>query len=563
MPTDKPIRGTGEIDAVRSTADLMDAIEGGEPLALSPYELLQMMGSVFRAESIAHEALRLYGEWAASMFDASDREIPLKDPRFADPTWRENPFYRRLALGYMSFCDAVDRLVEAQPGWRERERARFMGGILVSALSPTNTLLGNPAALKHAYETAGMSLVQGARNMWSDLIYNKGMPSQVKASAFRVGANLAATPGAVVFRNEMVELLQFQPATSEVCAYPTLMIAPPIGKYYFMDLAPQRSFIEYAVSRGIPFFTTSWRNPQAQHAQWDLDHYVQTCLELVDAVCTIAGSDKLNILGLCAGGIISTLMLNYMAANGDARVNAATLGVTLLDFGAEAPIAAFHAKPVLSLAQGLSRTKGILPAESLASVFAWMRPNDLIWNYWVNNYLMGKEPPSHDILAWSVDATNLPSALHAQFLDIFERNVLLKPGAIKVLGEPIDLKRIKVETLVTGALADHLTPWKACYRTTQLLGGPSTFVLSNGGHIASLVNPPGNPKANYYLGPRPESDPEQWLEKAQKHTGSWWEVWAEWTLQRGAGQRGAPSELGNERYPVRAAAPGEYVLEKA
>jgi polyhydroxyalkanoate synthase len=283
----------------------------------------------------------------------------------------------------------------------------------------------------------------------------------------------------------------------------------------------------------------------------------------VDAVCAITGSKKVNLLGLCAGGIISTLMLNHMAATGDERVNAAAFGVMLLDFEVEAPLGAFQSKSMLALARKRSASKGILSASSLASVFAWMRPNDLVWNYWVNNYLTGNDPPSFDILAWSVDGTNLPACLHAQFLDIFQNNPLPKPGALSVLGHPVDLRTIKLDTLVTGALTDHLTPWKACYRTTQLMGGDSTFVLSNAGHIAALVNPPGNPKASYYTGPKPGPDPEQWLERADKHTGTWWEVWADWVTKRSGAKRAAPATLGAKRLPVLAKAPGDYVRDPA
>jgi polyhydroxyalkanoate synthase len=520
-------------------------------------------GFGFDAAALARESMRLYGSWARTMLGQSDVEIPPKDPRFADPSWRDNPLYRRLGQGYLAFCEAADRLAENNPDWRKRERAKFLTGILTSSLAPTNTLLGNPAALKHAYETGGQSLVSGVKNMVQDLRHNKGMPSQVKPSAFRVGENLATTPGAVVFRNDMVELLQYQPMTAEVCATPTLLVVPPIGKYYFMDLAPKRSFVEYAVSRGIPMFVTSWRNPGPEHGAWGLDEYVQTCLDVVEAVCDITGSDKLNLIGMCAGGIISTLMLAVMAARGDRRVNAASFGVMLLDFGSDAPIGAFHAKPVLSLAKRRSASKGILPASNLANVFAWMRPNDLVWNYWSNNYLMGKDPPSFDILAWSVDGTNLPARLHSQFIEIFESNPLARPGGLTVLGVPIDLKKVRIETLATGALTDHLTPWKACYRTTQLLGGPSTFVLSNSGHIASLVNPPGNPKASYWVGPKPGPDADQWLAKATRKTGTWWEVWAEWTLKRSGGLKPASTGPGSPRFAAIVAAPGEYVLEKS
>ena len=512
---------------------------------------------------LATESMRLYGDWARTMLGTSERELPAKDPRFADPAWRDNPLYRRLGQGYLAFCEAADRLAEGNPDWRKRERSKFLTGILTSTLAPTNTLLGNPAALKRLYETGGKSLLDGAKNMVSDLRHNQGMPSQVKAGAFKVGENLATTPGTVVFRNEMVELLQFHPSTAEVREIPTLLVVPPIGKYYFMDLAPKRSFVEYAVSQGIPMFVTSWRNPRAEHGAWGLDEYVQTCLDLLDVVRGIAGSDKLNLLGMCAGGIISTLMLAVMAARGDKRINVAAFGVMLLDFDCEAPIGAFKAKPVLALAKRRSASKGILPASNLANVFAWMRPNDLVWNYWSNNYLMGKEPPAFDILAWSVDNTNMPARLHQQFMEIFEGNPLVQAGALKVLDVPIDLQKIRVETFATGALTDHLTPWKGCYRTTQMLSGPCTFVLSNSGHIASQVNPPGNPKASYWVGPKPGPDADQWLAKSEKKTGSWWEVWAQWSHKRSGKLRPAPKGPGNMRYPALAAAPGKYVLEKA
>ena len=367
----------------------------------------------------------------------------------------------------------------------------------------------------------------------------------------------------MVFRNEMVELLQYQPTTPQVCERPTLMIVPTIGKYYFMDLAPGRSFIEHAVAQGVPMFVTSWRNPGPEHAAWGLDDYVQTCIDLVDVVCEITGSDKVNLLALCAGGIISTLMLCVMAARKDTRINAAAFGVMLLDFETDAPIGALNAKPALSLARRRSKSKGILPAADLNTVFAWMRPNDLVWNYWINNYLMGKAPPAFDILAWSVDGTNLPARLHEQFLDIFENNLIAKPKTLSVLGVPIDPGTVRVDTLITGALTDHLTPWKGCYRTTQLLGGSSTFVLSNAGHVASLVNPPGNPKSNYWIGPKPGPDPDAWLKAAKQHTGTWWQVWVDWNAKRSGGKRGAPTTLGSERYPVLGEAPGTYVMRRS
>ena len=507
--------------------------------------------------------LRLYAEWGRVALGRSHRPMPATDWRFADPAWREHPLYRRLALGYLAFCDAADELAEIPAPGRGRARARLLTRLVTSSLAPSNTLLGNPAALKRAFDTAGSSLVSGLKNLIGDLVHNQGMPSQIDSSAFKVGRDLAVTPGAVVFRNEMVELLQYQPTTPTVCERPTLMIPPPIGKYYFMDLAPKRSFVEHAVSGGVPMFVASWRNPGPEHGHWRIDDYIGSCLELVDAVCDISGTDRLNLIGMCAGGIFSALMLCVMAARDDKRVAAATFGVTLLDFASETPIGAFNAKPLLALAQRRSSSEGVLPAADLARVFAWMRPNDLVWNYWVNNYLMGKAPPSFDILAWSADGTNLPACLHAQFLAIFRDNLVAKPGALTVLGVPIDLATVRVDSLVTGALTDHLTPWKACYRATQLLGGSKTFVLSNAGHIASLVNPPGNPKASYWTSRKTSSDPDAWLKSATQHSGTWWELWAQWSLERSGAQRPASNGPGSARYPALCAAPGEYVLQEA
>jgi polyhydroxyalkanoate synthase len=424
---------------------------GPDPLDTGGREMVKRIGDELRAAgkgavSVVKESALLYRELLRTLLGLSERDVPVKDARFADPAWRENPAYRRLAQSYLAFCESVDRIAGDSQHWRDRERARFLGGVLTSTLAPTNTLLGNPAALKRVAETGGLSLLSGIRNLIGDAISNKRLPSQVDSSTFKVGENLAATPGAVVFSNEMLELIQYQPMTPEVSQRPTLLVAPPIGKYYFMDLAPGRSFIEYAVSRGIPMFATSWRNPGPEYGHWGLDDYVQALLDAVDAVCDISQGDELNILGMCAGGILSTLMLTVMAARGDKRATAAAFGVMMPDVGSEAPIGGFNIKPVLSIAKQTSAAKGILPASSLATVFAWMRPNDLVWNYWSNNYLLGKDPPAFDILAWSVDGTNLPAKLHEQFIEIFEGNALSVAGALRVLDVPVDLKRIRIRS---------------------------------------------------------------------------------------------------------------------
>jgi polyhydroxyalkanoate synthase len=450
-------------------------------------------------------------------------------------------------------------VTSANLDWRAEERARFFMGIAVSAAAPTNTFLGNPAALKRAIETGGGSLVSGLRNFIDDQRHNGGMPSQVRRDAFVIGKDLAASPGAVIYRDEICEVLQFAPSTPEVHIRPLVVIPPQINKYYFMDLAPGRSFIEYIVSRGITCFLISWRNPDGRHADWDFDTYAAAALRAIDVARDTATSDDVNVIGMCAGGILTATVLNHLAHASDERVATATLGVTLLDFSLPATVGLFNTAPLIATARGRSQLRRGLDGRSLGSVFSWLRPNELVWNYWVNNYLLGKQPPVFDILAWNSDPTNLPAALHRQFLDVFQDNTLVNPGAFKVLGTPVDLGKVSVETYVTGAATDHLTPWKGCYRSTQLLGGSSTFVLSYAGHIASLVNPPGNPKAHFFAGPEPEPDPDAWRAKAQKVAGTWWEHWADWAIQRSGDTRRSPASLGSRKFRVIEPAPGAYV----
>ena len=491
----------------------------------------------------------------------SEEASARNDRRFADPAWTSNPVFNRIAQTYLASAAALQRIAEGLGDGARAERVRFAVDVLTSAWAPTNFVVTNPAAIKRAFDTGGMSLVRGAHNYISDLRHNGGMPSMVERDAFEVGRDLAVTPGAVVARDAVAELLQYSPNTETVYERPVLVVPPPIGRFYFLDLAPGRSFVEYAVSRGLQTFMMSWRNPTAEQGDWDLDTYAARVSAALDSVREISGSDDVNVIGFCAGGIITTTLLNHLTAIGDDRMHSMSYAVTLLDFGEPAPISAFSSRPLLGLARHRSRRTGIVTSRQMGAAFSWMRPNDLIFNYWVNNYLMGERPPAFDILAWNADGTNLPGALHCQFLDIFEDNLLAVPGAMTVLGTPLQLQHITVPIFVTGAVADHLTPWRGCYRTTQLLGGDSTFVLSHSGHIASLVNPPGNAKAHYWTGGPPGPDPDAWLAGAQKHQGSWWQPWADWATQRAGDQRPAAQHLGNEGHSVLGPAPGRYVRD--
>jgi polyhydroxyalkanoate synthase len=485
------------------------------------------------------------------------------DGRFADPAWRENPFYRRLGQAYLALEQAVTELVEsAEVDWRTVARAQFAAGILTSALAPTNTLLGNPTAVKHAFDTAGASLIRGARNLLSDARTNRGMPRQVDTRPFRLGENMGATPGAVVFRNEVVEVIQYTPTTPRVRAVPLLVVWSLINRHYILDLAPGRSFVEYAVSQGIPVFVTSWRNPTRDHANWDLDTYAAALLEAMDAVRDISGSEQIGTLGLCAGGQLLAATLAVLAARGDDRVAYTCFGVSQIDMSVPNVAGMVLARPVLGLARFGTMFSGLVDGRDIASFFSWLRPNDLVWSFWVNNYLMGHDPPAFDILAWNADSTRLPGAVQRQLLEIAEHNLLACPNVLRLLETPVDLSKVTSDSYVVGAETDHLVPWCGAYRTTQLLGGTSTFVLSGGGHIQHLLNPPGNPKARYRTGSQPGADPDSWLAGTAEHLGTWWENWAGWVHARSGEHRRAPRSLGNRRHRPLEPAPGRYVRER-
>jgi polyhydroxyalkanoate synthase len=505
-----------------------------------------------------------YASQLASIVTGGSAIRPKKgDRRFTDPTFTDHPLYRRIMQAYLALCSEVDASVaESNLQWKDKELLQFVAELVTSSLAPTNVLLGNPAALKRAFETCGASLVLGLRNYLYDLRFNGGMPSQVKRGALRVGEDLAVTPGGVVYRDAVCEVLQYTPTTSHVRQRPVLLIPPQIGKYYFMDLSPNRSFVEYAVSRGIPMFVISWRNPGPEDREYNLDVYAASVLRVTDVVREITGSDQLNTLGMCAGGILTSIVLAHLADTGDDRVHAASFGVTLLDFAEPSPIGMFNLPVLIKQARGRSSRKGVLDQQSLAAVFNLLRPNDLVWNYWVNNYLLGRDPAVFDILAWNNDGTALPAALHHQFLKIFDLNLLAR-GELHVLGTQIDLGKVDIDVYATGALTDHLTPWKGCYRTTQLMSGDMTFVLSNAGHIASLVNPPGNPKAHYFVGDDPGADPEAWRESAKEARGTWWEHWADWIIARGGPEVPAPATVGSDAFPCLEPAPGSYVLGRS
>jgi polyhydroxyalkanoate synthase subunit PhaC len=512
----------------------------------------------------ARQGVSLLGELARIATGGSALAPDAKDKRFADPAWQESAAYRALAQCYLAWGNALNRFVdEARMDKRDAERARFVVSLLIDAFSPTNSLAGNPAALKRLLDTGGASLVHGVENLASDLARNGGLPAQVDRRKFAVGKNLATTPGSVVYRTPVMELIQYRPMGEEVHKRPLLIAPPQINKFYVFDLVPEKSIVQLALKGGLQTFAISWKNPTAADSDFGLDTYVGALEEAVDVMRDVTGSDDVNIWGSCSGGITTSAFLAHLAARGERKVHSATVAVCMLDMtvAQETPAGLFVTPESIVAAKSASQLAGVLEGRELARMFAWMRPNDLIWNYWVNNYLMGHAPPAFDVLYWNNDTTRLPARLHGDFLDLIDTNPFVDVGTVEVRGTPLDMHKLDLDSYVVAGVTDHITPWQGCYKTAKLYGERSTFVLANSGHIQSLLNPPGNPKATFWTGSTRAETPEAWLEQATKHQGSWWPHWLEWIAARSGETVAAPADLGNEMHPPLDAAPGRYVRE--
>lgn len=521
--------------------------------------------SLARQPGLTARRLGGLGAEAARILTGTSAVAPRRgDRRFTDVAWRENPMLKRLVQLYLAGGKTAEQLVaDADLEPRDRKRVQFLLENLVQATAPSNVPLVNPASAKAAIDTGGLSLVHGGKQLARDLVSAPRIPEMVDGSGFVLGDNVAATPGGVVFRNEVLELIQYSPQTDDVYEVPALVVPPTINKFYAIDLAPQRSLVEYGVRQGRQMFVISWRNPDARHASWSLDTYVRAVLDALGAVEEITGSGRTVLGGVCSGGLLASITAAYLAGIGrQDRLAALCLAMTVIDNQDAGTAGALVDERLAGLAKAKSARKGYLDGRTLAEVFAWLRPGDLVWNYWVNNYLLGKRPPAFDILFWNSDTTRMTAALHADFVDLAMQNSLTRPGALTVLGVPIDLAKITRDTYVVAGITDHLTPWENCYRSAQLFGGPTRFVLSTSGHIAALVNPPGNPKASFHTGDDLTSDTNVWLEGSDVHDGTWWADLGRWLDERCGAQRPAPPAVGSSRLSVLAEAPGTYVFDK-
>jgi polyhydroxyalkanoate synthase len=495
----------------------------------------------------------------------SDRSPAKGDFRFRDPAWSQSWLFRRICQGYLSVSDFARELAdEPELDWADHERLRLVVDNIIDALAPTNFPLTNPTVWKTTIDRGGDNFVVGARAALRDARSPVKLPASVDPTPFKVGKTMAASPGAVVRREDRFEVIQYAPRTDKVHQIPVLLIPPMISKFYVVDLSPGKSMVEFLGDHGLQPFALSWANPTREDAAWRLDDYIRSIVEAIETVREVAGSEAVHVVGFCAGGIATTTAVAHLAALGRIdHVASLSLMVTVLDVRRGGPVLSIASPEVALAAKAKIKRQGYLAGAELARTFAWLRPNDMIWNNFVNNYYLGNRPPALDLLFWNLDSINMPAGLHADLMDIGLNNPLATPGALKVLGTPIDLGQITCDAYIAGGETDHLTPWPSCYRSVKMLGGTSRFVLSTSGHIAAVIHPPGNPKSSYRIGDESCATPEEWLQSAQAHSGSWWQDWAPWLVERAGDTGPAPSQLGNNRYPPLEPAPGKYVLRQS
>jgi polyhydroxyalkanoate synthase len=491
-----------------------------------------------------------------------------KDKRFMDPAWQYNPFFRAGAQYYLAVQKGMKSwLEELELDELERNRANFIANIILDGLSPTNTLIGNPTAQKQVINSGGLSLIKGLQNAYNDIVHNKGMVSQVDKRPFKLGKNIATSKGSVVYRDEIMELLQYAPTTPEVYDIPQLTIPPQINKMYINDLSPDKSVIKWQVDNGIQTFVISWRNPSKEQGHWGMADYIAACEKALEVVSAITGSKKVNVSAGCSGGQTASVLASKLAATNNPILGTLTLMVCVLHLKpTDIEAGSLVSENGMQLARQRAMKAGIIKADDLARGFAWLRPNDLIWNYVINNYLLGQDPPAFDVLFWNADATNLSSSLMGDFLTLFETLAFTKQGEVEIAGHKVDLSKVTADLFILGGVTDHITPWKATYRSTQLFGSKDvTYVLSQSGHMQAILNPPGNPKAKYFVQAKKGKLPataDEWLQGTQEVAGSWWPLWMEWVQKRSGKMKAAPASLGNDTYAAMEAAPGLYVVEE-
>ena len=573
---------------MKKPAAVADAVANGNPLAsVSADAFGATIGEVFKsigglslpmpqlsalqADYVAQaSALWNQSVGAAPAGAGAEPPAPLNDRRFSNPAWADNPMASFTARLYLLNARTLMGLADSVQGdEKTRERIRFAVQQYVAAASPSNYLPLNPEALQLALKTQGESILHGVQHLVQDL--QQGHVSQTDESVFEVGRNVATTEGSVVFENELFQLLEYKPLTKTVFERPLLMVPPCINKYYILDLQPENSLIRHAVAQGHRVFVVSWRNADASLSHLDWDDYIEdAAIRAIDVVQEITGAETLDTLGFCVGGTILATALAVLAARGRKPAASMTLLTTFLDFSNTGVLDLFVDEAMVQLREmtlgpASPNGGGLLKGQELASTFSALRPNDLLWNYVVGNYLKGETPPPFDLLYWNSDSTNLPGPMYCWYLrNTYIDNNLVKPGRLTVCGEKLDLNRVDAPTYVYGSREDHIVPWDAAWRNTQVLKKAKTrFVLGASGHIAGVINPPAKKKRSHWIGSGQPASADAWFASATEHPGSWWTDWDAWLAGHAGKQVPAPKNPGSRRHKAIEPAPGRYVKQKA
>ena len=547
-----------------SLIDYQGVVEATGRFALARWlDPLRALGA--QAELVARSLSIFERPYSANRWtQASGRGV---DKRFLDRAWSEDPTLVVIKELYLLYAEWLLAQIHDSPALNDHDKQKlsFYTRQLLCALAPTNALFINPRVRTTLLETGGESLVNGLQNLLHDLEQGSGLfpISQSDPSAFAVGRNLAMTAGKVVYRNDLMELIQYAPRTDAVFRTPLLFVPPWINKYYILDLQPENSLIRWLIGQGHTVFVISWANPNECHAGKGFEHYLREGpLEAIDVVRRITGADDINLGGFCIGGILALCALAYLWADGDVPVKSATCLATMVDLAAVGDAAVFIDEAQLANIEKHTQRTGFLEGYHMKDMFSMMREDDLIWSYVINNYLLGRAPPAFDILHWNADSTRLPARMLTDFLrGIYMENSLVESGRLCLAGRQIDLRAIRTPCYFLSTIEDHIAPWKATYPATQILSGPTVFVLGGSGHIAGVINPPTRTKYGYWLADRYPASADQWLNQAERHEGSWWPHCATWLAHYG-GPMVVARQVGSNEFPPLADAPGQYVLAK-
>ena len=515
-----------------------------------------------------NQQMLLWQRAAQRMFGVADATgQPIPDRRFRNPAWSENVIFDYIKQSYLVTANSILSTMRQVEGLDDKtaHKVDFYTRQFVDAIAPSNFLTSNPEVLEATLRSGGENLLHGLENLLEDLERGKGRLSiaMTDMKAFRPGENIAATPGQVIYQNELMQLIQYDPATKKVRRTPLLIVPPWINKFYVLDLRPENSFIRWAVAQGHTVFVISWINPDERLSQKSFaDYMLQGPLEALDAIEAVTGEHGANLIGYCLGGTLLATTLAYLAAKGEERVKSATYFVSLVDFTEVGDMAVFIDEEQLKALEARMSERGYLQAHDMANSFNMLRANDLIWSFVVNNYLLGKEPVPFDLLYWNADATRMPAAMHSFYLrNMYHENRLSKPGGITLAGVPIDLRLITTPTFILSTREDHIAPWRSTYAATQIYGGPVKFVLAASGHIAGIVSPPGSKYGHWQNSALPK-EADEWIRNATAVKGSWWPVWDEWVSDFSGGELKA-RKPGGRKLKALEAAPGSYVRIRA